>query len=249
MNDETNPPSQKLQKLFAQDSQKYQVMSEIKQLLESNPGWDMKTLKQGIHEKSIDISCLSSKNLKNLIFAHKTEYQKNGLALILENHRTKEGTIYLREFLNYNINIKGTEKNLFSIIWASPIQISRLRCAEHWYIDATFRICPEPFKQLIIIIDIEVATLKACPCSFILTNSKIAIHYEKIFRTIKDLVTLHDSIGIKLESCTINFERGLHLAIEKIFLNVRMIGCLFHFKQALHRFASKNKLKIKKLKN
>jgi len=237
-----------VKKKYSKDSQEYETLQEITKLLENNPDWDMKDLKQYVHEKSIDVTSIPTKKLENVLRNHKKENKKKGFSLILENQKTKDGTIFLREYLDYNLNIKCSEKDFISVIWASPAQISRLRSSEHWYIDATFRICPDPFKQLIIIIALEPSTLSIHPCCYILSNSKMAISCEKILRSIKDFDTLHNSIQIKLNSRTLNFEKGLHIASGKVFPNIKMVGCLFHFKQALHRFACRNNLKTKKFK-
>jgi len=48
-----------------------------------------------------------------------------------------------------------------------------------------------------------------------------------------------------LEYATVDFEEGLMKAISSVFPEVRLIGCLFHFKQAIWRTASNMGLKSK----
>jgi len=228
MNGETDAQIIKIK--HSKHSQEYKTIHEITTLLENNPGWDMKDLKQYFHENSIDITTITIKKLENVLRNHKKENKKKRILISIRESKEKDGTIFFREYLHYNLNIKGSEKNFMPVIWASPVQISRLRSSEHWYIDATFRIRPDPFKQLIIIMATEPNTLSISPCCYVLSNSKMALSYEKIFRSIKDFVTVHDSIQIKLNSCTLDFKKGLHLALRKVFPSIKVVGCLFHFK-------------------
>jgi len=75
------------------------------------------------------------------------------------------------------------------------------------------------------------------------SNSRIAPAYEKMFQTIRILVTNQGALNINPKTCTVGFEKGLHKGFSRVFPEVQLIGCLFHFKQALHRFAAKKGLK------
>jgi len=51
-----------------------------------------------------------------------------------------------------------------------------------------------------------------------------------------------------LNSATVDFELGLHKGFKKIFSNVELIDCLFHYKQTLNRKTAKLGLKNRKYK-
>ena len=87
------------------------------------------------------------------------------------------------------------------------------------------------------------------PECYILTNSKKSVNYEKIFQSVKNIITCQNKIALSLEYATMDFEKGLHVGFLNVFENVSLIGCLFHFRQALHRYAAKVGLKRKKHKD
>ena len=37
-----------------------------------------------------------------------------------------------------------------------------------------------------------------------------------------------------------DFEKAMHIGFTAVFPEIQLIGCLFHFKQALYRYAAKN---------
>ena len=52
-------------------------------------------------------------------------------------------------------------------------------------------------------------------------------------------MTKYNSIEIKLETITVDFETALINALREIFKNIKIIGCYFHYMQALDRNARK----------
>ena len=72
------------------------------------------------------------------------------------------------------------------MVWTSPSQIARLNTSEHWYIDSTFRVCPKPDSQLLIIMSRDAVFNTTSPGCYVLTNSKILFHTSFALR-IKDI--------------------------------------------------------------
>ena len=223
-----------------------EVLKRIQMLLEENPSWDMADLKVNAYKLEIDITKISTAKLKSKIRQHKRANRHKGFNAVLENPKTRSGSVLLRECCQTNVNVLGSEMTFRYIIWASPTQLCRLRSTEHWYIDGTFRICPNPFNQLLIIMCKDPMTNTASPDCFMLINSKTGNSYRKVFDSFRALLTCYDKVQLKLKSATVDFEQGLHLGFNQAFHGVRLIGCLFHFKQALHRQAAKLGLKKKR---
>ena len=222
------------------------ALKKIQALLEENPSWDMTDLKSNIHKLGIDISSISTTKIDSKLREHKRMNRQKGFNAVLESPKTKSGATYLRECCQSNINVLGSEAAIKYIIWASPAQLLRLRSSEHWYIDGTFRICPDSFTQLLIIMCRDPVTNTPSPDCYILVNSKTTNSYTKVFRGLEALLTCYNKVELKLKSATADFEQGLHLGLLNVFPKIRLIGCLFHFKQALHRRAAKLGLKKKK---
>ena len=81
------------------------------------------------------------------------------------------------------------------------------------------------------------------PVCWILTNTKDFQCYKYCLIHFKELVTRSNRLRWSLEYATVDFEEGLMKAISSVFPEVRLIGCLFHFKQAIWRTASNMGLK------
>jgi len=136
---------------FMQQTTENEILTKIGKLLEENPTWDLLDLKANASKHNIDLVHIAQAKLNANLREHKRRFGYKGFNAVLENKKTKLGTIMFREYCEYNINVMGTEVTNKYVIWASPAQISRLRVSEHWYLDGTFRICPDTFTQLIII--------------------------------------------------------------------------------------------------
>lgn len=130
---------------FTQQTAEHETLTKVEKLLEANPTWDLLDLKANAYKYNIQLEHLSTNKLNNKLREHKNKFGYKGLNAVFENKKTKQGTVMLREYCEYNINVMGEEVCCKYIIWSSPAQISRLRASEHWYVDGTFRICPDTF--------------------------------------------------------------------------------------------------------
>ena len=94
------------------------------------------------------------------------------------------------------------------IIWASPLFIKILQEAEHIYIDATFITTKDYYQLLIIMAFNKLLDLKI-PYIYALMNNKCEKAYDLVLTEISNLITLNDTIKIKVQSITSDFELGL----------------------------------------
>ena len=65
---------------------------------------------------------------------------------------------------------------------------------------------------------------KRYPALFCLMNTKKKEGYIEIFNEIKKIITIENTINLKLESISLDFEIGLIEAIQIVFPNVNIIG-------------------------
>ena len=120
------------------------------------------------------------------------------------------------------------------MLFRSDFQINRLRLLPHCYIDGTFVVVPIGFNRLINIAIRDPNTGQIRPAVWGLVNAEI---YYMFFKMLSDVVTNFGEFEWKLQYITLDFEAGLINAVQKVFPEVRLIGCLFHLKQALWREA------------
>jgi len=154
-----------------------------------------------------------------------------------------EGLPFLRANLTLKIKKGNTDREYRIWIWSSEFQLSRLRLTNHFFIDGTFGIVPTGYSQLVNIAIIDKSTEDVIPICWILTTSKDYQCYKYVLYHFRELVTRSNRIKWSLDYVTVDFEEGLMKAITDNFPETRIIGCLFHLKQALWRTA--NNLGIK----
>ncbi|EAY07580.1 hypothetical protein TVAG_333920 [Trichomonas vaginalis G3] len=102
------------------------------------------------------------------------------------------------------------------------------------FCDGTFKITPKHFQkgQMLTIMICEPSTNQYLPLLFIFMKNRTFESYKKAFEYIFTVKGIQFS---KLIQIHCDFEKGMIEALQQIFPKVRIIGCLFHFKQALHR--------------
>jgi len=70
---------------------------------------------------------------------------------------------------------------------------------------------------------------KKIPTIYILTNNKFQKSYEIIFEKVKNIIKIENTEDIEWISICVDFEIALSNEINKIFKEVRIVGCLFHY--------------------
>ena len=109
---------------------------------------------------------------------------------------------------------------------------NRMNAAKHIHIDETY-IHPPNFMYILIILYIDIINNIRAPSALIIMNRKTQELYERIFKSIKYLITANNKKGINQKTATIDFENALLNSFGKIFPNIKIVFCLFHYKQAL----------------
>ena len=158
------------------------------------------------------------------------------------------GLPFLRTHFTFNYKKNDTNKTAKIVIWTSDFQLNRLRLTNHWYTDGTFTIAPSNYHQLLTIAIRDPNTSFIKPALWAILDSKEEESYYQAFRIIKDIASNSGRLDWNLTSITLDFEPGLINGFKRVFLETRVIGCLFHFKQALYREAKIQGLTIDKLK-
>uniref|UniRef100_H3GZT0 MULE transposase domain-containing protein n=1 Tax=Phytophthora ramorum TaxID=164328 RepID=H3GZT0_PHYRM len=99
------------------------------------------------------------------------------------------------------------------------------------YIDGTFKMVPAPFRQCLIVMVKDLGVDVYVPAMYVLMDSK---HQDAYWNALNFVII---QTGRLLEPATVtcDFERGLMNAVIEQFPLVKIMGCLFHWKQALRR--------------
>ena len=118
-------------------------------------------------------------------------------------------------------------------MFATDHQLEVLSKAKSWYIDGTFKLCRQPFRQLVSI-NAFVRTddyVKQVPLVFVLMSSKTKKDYIAVFRAVLEMLPITPAV----KKITIDFEKAVWSALRELLPSVDIMGCVFHWTQALWR--------------
>lgn len=101
---------------------------------------------------------------------------------------------------------------------------------DSWACDGTFSTAPNLFAQ-IFFVGAVTGSGKMIPAVHCLLPDKSGATYSKVFNAIKDVVGNTDHV--KMLYC--DYERAIHSAFDEICPAADIAGCLFHFRQSVHR--------------
>ena len=116
-------------------------------------------------------------------------------------------------------------------IWSSPEGKAVLRQNFLVLIDATFRITPHPFSQCVVVMALDRSTDTYVPCVWALMSSKNETMYWLLLQDIASILDWR----WRPEIIVTDFEKSLVAAVKAQFPETRLVGCFFHFKQAIIR--------------
>jgi len=119
------------------------------------------------------------------------------------------------------------------IILASDEMLHYLSKAKTWYIDGTFKVVRQPFRQLLFIHAFVKADgeLKQLPLCFVLMTRRKARDYRTLLRTLIRLLP-----ETKVQEIVSDFEAALWRAVKEVFDDtVKHRGCAFHWSQSVWR--------------
>lgn len=157
--------------------------------------------------------------------------KQNELSIVLtpELSETEDKKPFLQCFWKGRIQAQMES----TIIWARAECLDILRQNGPVFIDATFKVAPRGFVQCFIIMAFDRVTnvFVPCPCAYSLMTSKTEYMYSRILHEIIVLLDYAWSPSIVV----IDFEKALVNAAMYEFEKKHIVGCFFHFKQALSK--------------
>ena len=118
------------------------------------------------------------------------------------------------------------------LMFATAKQLQILSRAKVWYMDGTFSVVNEPYKQMYSIHAFVKSgdASKQLPLLFILMSRRRKNDYVAVFN---ELTKIMNPTGPNVMSVMVDFERAIWSALEVVFPSVNIQGCAFHFIQAL----------------
>lgn len=135
------------------------------------------------------------------------------------------------DFFLYDEGIKNK-----IIIFGTPLAKEHLTKFKMFYGDGTFKICPTPFYQLYtfhINISLDENSVNFVPVLYILLANKTQAIYERLFTILKE------QFMIQIDQYKCDFELAVIQAVKKVYPNVKVTGCYFHYWKALVKMSKK----------
>ena len=121
-----------------------------------------------------------------------------------------------------------------------PLNLAKAANYKNWYVDDTFKLCKAPFTQLLTVNAFvrRKDHAKQVPLVFALMSGKKKKDYRAVIREIIKNIPGQPSV----KKVTVDFERAIWSAFQKVLPEVRIMGCAFHWSQALWRKVSVRKV-------
>ena len=129
-------------------------------------------------------------------------------------------------FLQADIKFKDRRH----LVFATPEQLLILGRADYWYVDATFKVVKQPFRQLWIIHAFisSGSKYKQVPLLYVLMSGRRKSDYAVVLQKLNELA------GVSPLEIVADFEASVWTACRSVYPNVRMKGCAFHHCQAIY---------------
>ena len=129
----------------------------------------------------------------------------------------------------FSISVRGQRH----LIFATASQLAQLKKAKSWYIDGTFKLCRKPFSQLVSINAFVMSDdhFKQVPLLYVMMSGRSKRDYREVFLSVINLLDSHPAV----ERITIDFEAALWSVLRRAFPTVKILGCAFHWTQAVWR--------------
>lgn len=136
-----------------------------------------------------------------------------------------------RLFLLFNTTVNVEQKLSKMVGFGHPDLIHKLKHGPvHLFIDCTFACVPKDFSQCLVVMGHDKATSMYVPIFYVLLQSK----KEKVYKHALQMCMAAADDQVQVINTTCDFEKGLMNA-AKTELRAPVIGCEFHWKQAMRR--------------
>ena len=187
--------------------------------------------------------------IKNAIIANKyTHNATKDINSLLENMKDKDN-INISKAYKYKVYNKFKKEEEDAIIWI--IMNKEMSAAlknnniYQYFGDATYRCVPPTFRKyrLYIISGFDLTKLKTKLLTYILIPNETKETYFKMFQILKE------NYGFNPYIFTSDFNKASNIALKKVFPNVFIIKCFFHFVQSIWKNLKKFNLTDKTLMN
>jgi len=155
------------------------------------------------------------------------------------------GHIKIPNLTNKNVTTKGPQE---AIILTNKPMLKQLSYSSQWHLDATFKIAPKGFLQILNMI-VYIPNLQIFfPVAHVIMTHKTKDLYSHVFQHLRLTAELNGfSLNPTLAMC--DFEQALRGGIQNVFPQVKLGGCYFHFVKALYEKVKKLGLTSKLYKN
>lgn len=122
------------------------------------------------------------------------------------------------------------------MIFASDQQLQVLSKSKRWYVDATFKLCRHPFSQLWTV-NAFVKNgdhVKQVPLVFVIMSGKKKRDYKSVLEALLSILPNQP----RVKKVTLDFEKAMWSAVRQVLPDTELMGCSFHWTQALWRKVS-----------
>eukprot|EP01156_Anaeramoeba_ignava_P010233 Anaeramoba_ignava/a479144_40.p1 GENE.a479144_40~~a479144_40.p1 ORF type:complete len:607 (+),score=163.26 a479144_40:46-1866(+) len=141
-----------------------------------------------------------------------------------------------KKFWRFSSEVLIQDKKEMAVCWFSDSVASSLFQANQIFIDGTFLSAAKPFTQLITIMCFDHSSRIYVPAVYAISTSSKQDMYTFIFENIFRYF-LNSKWKFKYVTC--DFEVSLQNAIKKVLPEAQLIGCFFHWKNAIRKKVNK----------
>jgi hypothetical protein len=184
------------------------------------------------------VSALNTNQIEKFIYNQKARDYTDKTLLIRapEFSLLPDGQPFLQAHSYVRI---GTRYDEF-VCWAHPQLLPLVSYRQlNVFVDCTFKVCPVGFSQCMVVMVFDLPSCLYIPVFYVLLNGKSVDHYLHAL----NMIIYSNDWNFDAKTVTCDFEQALMSAIRSNFPTdpaktddpCCLIGCLFHWKQAIRR--------------
>ena len=138
------------------------------------------------------------------------------------------------DFVHGFLRADVSTENRRMILFADDNQLSLIQKAKRLYCDGTFRVVKKPFVQLFTIHSFikQKSNIKRVPLAFIFMTGKSKKDYKIAFEAFRDLLLPKSGVP---DAIVMDYEAAIWSGVRKVFPNINIKGCSYHYTQAIYR--------------